>query len=200
MKTNENERLIVFSDAVIAITITLLVLDMRLPESALDGTDTALIGGLVSLWPQYVAYVLSFLVIGVFWLGHRSKFEHIVRHSQALVWINLIFLLQIGFMPFVTDVLAESHGGVATVLYAVTVSLISLTGAAMSFYASWAGLTDLPKNKIVKTIWPILTPAIVFLLSIPLALFDARLAQLFWLLLIPANMISARIRSHTPPV
>lgn len=192
MKENENERLMLFSDAVIAITITLLVLDIRLPETEMGLTDAALWEALVGLTPQLVAYVLSFLVIGVFWLGHRSKFEHIVRHSPVLIWINLIFLLEIGLMPFVTGVLAESRGALATMLYAAAVSVISLTAAAMSWYALKAGLTDLPSTRSGTIIWPILAPAAVFLSSIAIAPFSVPLAQLFWLMLIPASLLSGR--------
>jgi uncharacterized membrane protein len=192
MKENENERLMLFSDAVIAITITLLVLDMRLPETETKLTDAALWEALVGLTPQLVAYILSFLVIGVFWLGHRSKFEHIVRHSPVLVWINLIFLLEIGLMPFVTGVLAESGGALATMLYAAAVSVISLTAAAMSWYALKAGLTDLSSTRSGTIVWPILAPAAVFLSSIAIAPFSVQLAQLFWLMLIPASILSGR--------
>lgn len=192
VKSNENDRLITFSDGVIAITITLMAFEIRLPDSAVPWTDATLWQALLDLSPQYRAYLLSFLVIGVFWLGHRSKFTHITRHSQALVWLNMLFLCEIGFMPFATDVLAQSGERLATILYAGTVATISLTSGAMTFYAMRAGLAEKQHDAMMKAMLSILTPALVFCLSIPIALFEPRLAQLSWLLLIPANILAGR--------
>ena len=148
---NENDRLMAFSDGVIAITITLMAFSIRLPDSTAPWTDATLWTALIDLAPQYRAYLLSFLVIGIFWLGHRSKFTHITRHSQTLVWLNMLFLFEIGFMPFVTDVLAQSGGTLSTVLSAGTVAIISLTSGAMTLYAMTAGLN--------QEAWQGLTPA-----------------------------------------
>lgn len=194
MNSNENDRLMTFSDGVIAITITLMAFGIRLPDTTVPWTDATLWTALIDLVPQYRAYLFSFLVIGIFWLGHRSKFTHITRHSQTLVWLNMLFLFEVGFMPFVTDVLAQSGGTLATILYAATVATISITSGVMTLYAAKAGLADTSENMMWPVVLSILTPALVFCLSIPIALLDAHLAQLSWLLLIPANVIAGRFQ------
>ena len=95
-------RLEAFSDGVIAIAITLLSLEIRLPE------DLSLLDGLSSLWPGYVGFVLSFLLIGQVWLNHHAIFQRIRYVDQwVLVW-NLLLLLDVAFLPFATTVLTRA--------------------------------------------------------------------------------------------
>jgi uncharacterized membrane protein len=192
---SENERLVMFSDAVIAITITLLVLEIRVPEDFGDMTDAQLWPVLTSLWADYLSYILSFLVIGTFWIGHNRKFQYIVRSSGTLIWLNLLYLCAIGFMPFVTHLISENGGSLSTIAYAGIVTVVSLIGATMSFYASAARLTKERANPW-RTATPSLTTALVFGISIPIALLDADAAKYFWLALIPAGIIAGRL-SHS---
>ncbi|MEO8683483.1 MAG: TMEM175 family protein [Devosia sp.] len=200
MKGNENERLIMFSDAVIAITITLLVLDIRLPTSASELTESQLWSELLALGPRYLSYVVSFVVIGIFWMGHRQKFETITRSSPGLIWLNLLFLLGVGIMPFVTDILAESNGSLSTMLYAALVAVISLVSALMAAYARWTGLIDKSAQApgLWRAVWPSLAPAVVFAVSIPIAYLDSSLGKYFWLTLIPLNIAIHRLAPAKP--
>lgn len=100
-------RLVFFSDAVYAIAITLLVIDLRLVGSG-ELDSPALAQALWSMWPQLLSYVLSFLVIGSLWGSHHRKFRYINRYDGRLVWLNLLLLMVIAFIPFPTSVLAES--------------------------------------------------------------------------------------------
>lgn len=101
-------RLEAFSDGVFAIAITLLILDVRLPPGG--GPLTHRLG---HAWPTYVAYLLSFLVIGIMWANHHGIFRLIGRTSHGLVVANLLLLLCVAFIPFPTSVLADNlaHGG-----------------------------------------------------------------------------------------
>jgi len=107
-----NERLIFFSDAVFAIAITLLVLEIKVPPAG-----APLARSLLDLWPSYVAYAISFFAIGAIWLNHHKMYDHIVRVDDGALLINLLQLMIIGFIPFPTAVLAESlrHGADASV-------------------------------------------------------------------------------------
>jgi uncharacterized membrane protein len=194
METNRNERLILFSDAVIAITITLLVLELRLPEPVEGLNDAGLWAALVGLGPQFQAYLVSFLVIALFWTGHRAKFEVILRSSAGLIWLNMLFLLGISWIPFATAVLAESGGRLATILYAALVAAVALVSAAMSVHALRAGLVDSSLSGIgaFRFARSSLATALFFLLSIPLALASTDAAQWFWLLLLPVRIVTDR--------
>ena len=113
---NPNSRLMALSDGVISVAITLLVLDIRLPQGFGEYPDTELWAALVALWPRLLAYLLSFYVIANFWMSHRAKFEHIVRTDGRLMWINMLFLLTVGLVPFTTNLIAESGGTISTMV------------------------------------------------------------------------------------
>ena len=103
------ERLAFFSDAVFAIAITLLVIDVRLPHVEIHD-ETALANALLALIPQYAGFVISFFVIGRFWISHHTAFGHLRACDDKLVWRNLLFLLTIAAMPFPTAIVSEFAG------------------------------------------------------------------------------------------
>src|SRR5262245_36831102 len=96
-------RVIAFSDAVIAIAVTLLVLEIRPPR------DTEhLLHGLVALWPSYLAYGVTFLLIGQVWVNHHVMFDHIRHADRMVLFLNTVLLMDLAFLPFAASVLAES--------------------------------------------------------------------------------------------
>jgi uncharacterized membrane protein len=122
------DRVVFFSDAVFAIAMTLLVVDLRLPDlvAATPGVDTA--GALWEARWDIFAFVLSFLVIGSFWLAHWRRYHHIQRVDGRHAAINLLFLGSIAFLPFPTSVLSTSDvdPGGAAAFYAISVSVAGL--------------------------------------------------------------------------
>src|SRR5438876_4788386 len=99
----DTARLETFSDGVFAIAITLLILDVRVPS----GPDS-LTHRLLHTWPEYLAYAISFLVIGIMWANHHAIFRLIERTSHSLVVANLFLLLLVAFIPFPTAVVGRS--------------------------------------------------------------------------------------------
>jgi uncharacterized membrane protein len=95
-------RLEAFSDGVLAIAITLLVLELALPES-----DTAL-KSVLDAWPSFLAYIISFLTIGAAWLAHSAITDRLTRSDAVLLRLNLLLLLAITFLPFPTSLVAEA--------------------------------------------------------------------------------------------
>jgi uncharacterized membrane protein len=129
-------RLEAFSDAIMAIAITLLVLEIDVPAS---GTELG--RELLGLWPSYLAYVLSFIVIGAIWINHHAMFYHIVRTDHGLVLLNTIHLMFIAFIPFPTAVLAKAllngtNEPVATFFYGGTLTVIGILVTLMWNYAA----------------------------------------------------------------
>ncbi len=200
MQANRNERRFLFSDAVIGITLTLLVLDLRLPAAAEGMDDARLRAALAELGPSFQAYPISFLVIALFWTGHREKFEVIRRSSAGLIWLNLLFLLRISWMPFAAQVLAENGGRLATMLFAAVVAMVALVSATMSVHAVRAGLLDTaaPTGRSWRLAQPSLATALVFLLSSPLALIGPYVAQWSRLLLVPLRLLINRVPAARP--
>ena len=128
-------RLVAFSDAVFAITVTLLVLEIRPPT---DYTD--LLRGLAMLWPSYLAYALTFLFVGQVWANHHVMFDHIRAADRVVLLLNTLLLMIVAFLPFTTSVLAgalrSGHGlRIAVVLYGMVFGATALTFNAVWQYA-----------------------------------------------------------------
>lgn len=101
------ERVVFFSDAVFAIVITLLVLELKVPHIT-EHTDSALRHGLVELLPQVIGFVVSFLIIGLMWTEHHRIFRYIDNYNAGLLWRNLLLLLCVSFVPFPTALFSEN--------------------------------------------------------------------------------------------
>jgi uncharacterized membrane protein len=128
-------RLVAFSDAVFAVAVTLLVLEIRPP------TDySKLLHGLAVLWPSYLAYALTFLFIGQVWANHHVMFDHIRAADRVILLLNTLLLMIVAFLPFATSVLAgalrSGHGQrTAVVFYGLAFDAAALTFAAVWRYA-----------------------------------------------------------------
>ena len=131
-----------FSDAVIAIAITLLVLEIRPPDV---GPHESLARALFDLWPKYATFAVSFLTIGVMWVNHHALFERIGRIDRRLMFINLVLLMAIAFVPFPTavfgDYVDQPHNGhTAAALYGINMLLVGF-----GFLAMWLRLLHHPE-------------------------------------------------------
>ena len=115
-----------FSDAVYAIAITLLVIDLRVPDLPGDASTQAIADALLQLAPRFYAFALSFAVIGMYWLTHWRRFQLIERVNQRLVVINLILLGSVVFIPFPTSLIAQFGDSLSTAFYAVAIATTGL--------------------------------------------------------------------------
>ena len=188
------DRLIFFSDAVFAIAITLLALDINLPQADENISSAELWTMLASLRHDYSAYVTSFVVIGIFWLGHHAKFRSIARYDRTMIWLNLLLLMTVAFLPFPTRVMSDYFNSAATIFYAVTVSFAGILTVLINFYAVHNNRlvdSDTPLHKHMQRPWRLFIVPLIFLLSIPIAIYEPMLARYFWLLLIPLEMLKA---------
>jgi uncharacterized membrane protein len=182
--SSATERLVAFSDGVFAIAITLLILEIRLPELPAINSEADLQNALWSLLPKFLAYVFSFLMIGQYWQLHQHMFNYIKWADRRLILTNLYFLLFICFVPFPTMVLSE-HGDLqtTTIFYAISLSLSRL-------FATWMWLHATNRHRLVDQTLPpalvkfyvfrSLNAPVIFLLSIPLSFFSLSLTYWSW--------------------
>jgi uncharacterized membrane protein len=121
------ERLILFSDAVFAIAITLLIIEIKTPVLA-ERSTAALIEALAEKFSEFFGFLLSFIVIGTFWISHHKLFGFVTGYTRHLIWLNLLMLLWIVFVPF-TSGLNSHYGGMDSVwmIYSLNMFMIAIS-------------------------------------------------------------------------
>jgi uncharacterized membrane protein len=129
------ERLIFLSDGVYAIALTLLAVELVLPESSADLQDRELLKSLLESWPKVLAFLTSFTVIANFWVGHNVLFQHVRRFDGGMMWLALLQLLCVAFIPFPTSVIGgHISDPVAQQFYFSTLLVTGLVMAALWWY------------------------------------------------------------------
>lgn len=192
--SNRNEsqtgvnRLVGFSDGVFAIAITVLVLNIEVPTAAPNTVLTE--------WPDVLSYVISFLVIGNYWISHHRIFQWIDRQDSRLLWFNLLFLLCIAFVPFPTSLLGDGITTVTVSFYAATLALTGALSAGVWWYATRVGglvrSAVAPRLAYDRTV-RMLGPSAVFALSIPIALLNPVWAMYSWIALVAVDPVADRV-------
>lgn len=137
MTTSTTARLEAFSDGVFSIAITLLVLEIKIPEDTHIHSAGLLWVALGQQWTNYVGYVLSFLVIGVMWVNHHALFDYIRRADRPVLLTNLLLLMGVAFLPFPTAVLADHLADPATRSLATAFYGATLVFTSFGFNLLW---------------------------------------------------------------
>jgi uncharacterized membrane protein len=179
------ERLVFFSDAVFAIAITLLVLDLRLPPPVHGAVDVSGIG------PKLFGFALSFAVIGIYWLSHHRLFGGLQADDGALRVVNLAFLASVVFLPFPTSVIAEYPAASFSVrFYACSVGAVGVLLILLTLVARRRGLLA-PGQRAGETarlvIYAVSAPTIFFISTAWAGKAPFMAMQLWWLI-IPAQI------------
>ncbi len=177
----ELERIIFFSDAVIAIAITLLAVQIVLPAD-LNPEDVP--QAIIDMLPQIGAYALSFLIIGNYWVIHHRVFRNIKHYDTRLIWLNILFLLFMAFLAVPSNVVGRFPTEPAAIIFFdICLMLTGLTQAAIWLHAS-RNHHLIPRSLSPALIrWGnirSLVPPVVMVISIILAFFDPLIALLSW--------------------
>ncbi len=122
------ERLILFSDAVFAIAITLLVIEIKVPHIEGSLNDQIVITELIHLLPKFFGFVFSFFIIGIYWTVHHRMFSYLISYDNKLIWLNILFLFSIALMPFTTALYSEFYQPFLHIPYLIYTINICLTG------------------------------------------------------------------------
>jgi len=139
------DRLVFFSDAVFAIAVTLLVLDIHVPDLPRVVSNADAWRAFRDETPSYFAFALSFLVIGRFWMGHHERFRALRHFDPRLMWPNMLYLMAIAFMPFATAFLGRNLGHfVPELVYNVSMLVVSLLAYWLARAVWRAGEPDAP--------------------------------------------------------
>jgi len=184
------ERLVFFSDAIFAIAMTLLVLDIPRPRSGADLTTF-----LTTHDGKFIAFFISFWVIALFWLGHHRLFRYVRHYDHGLLMLNLGLLFCVAFLPYPSAILGDRADSVsATIFYAVVMSVAGLSSATLTWYAvSHRGFTGpVPTAMARYYAFRGLAATVVFAISIPIALAAGPTAAQAWWFVLFALQVGAR--------
>ena len=144
------ERLAALSDGIFAVAMTLLVLDIHVPEKAEIHDEQSLIHALSLLAPRFLVFLMSVMTLGIFWVGQQTQFNNLTRAARHFTWIHILFLAAISVMPFSTNLLAGFIGyRVALLVYWLNILIPGLL-----LYLSWriARAESLTKEATTKEI------------------------------------------------
>ena len=191
------ERLLFFSDAVFAIAITLLIIEVRLPALPEHATDADAAAALERIAPAIFAYVLSFATIGLYWLGHWRRYRYIERIDERLVGLNLVQLALVAFIPFPTAMMGD-HGDLALVvaIYALSLSAAWVLGPLTWLYAWRAGLVraGVAAGYVRLAAMRGVAVPLVMLASLPfMPLIGPSRIGLTWILIVPVQIVLSRL-------
>jgi uncharacterized membrane protein len=185
------ERLVFFSDAVFAIAMTLLVLNIPHPA---PGQNVAAF--LTTQDGKFVAFFISFWVIALFWMGHHRLFRFVREYDHGLIMLNLALLFCVAFLPYPSAILGDHPTDVgATVFYAAAISVTGFASASLTWYTVIHRHFTGPLHPAMARYYVFrgLAAPLVFLLSIPLAFVNTTAAQASWYLLFVLQFIGRRI-------
>jgi uncharacterized membrane protein len=156
------ERLGAFSDGVLAIIITIMVLDLKLPHES--G-----VRALAEMWPTFFSYALSYLFVGVVWINHHHLIRYTERAESGVIWTNLLLLFFVSLIPFFTAYMAEKKDSFATALYAgifllVTVAFMLFQNTIARQFGTDAKLRAMDRagrkrNRVALVLYAVAMPA-----------------------------------------
>jgi uncharacterized membrane protein len=198
--TRDIGRVNAFTDGVLVVSMTLLILDLQLPDDIRDLTNRSVLDLVGRMWPKYFGYVLSFLVIANYWVVHSAKFARLRVINDGFVWLNIYFLLVVGFIPFATALISRTDGSAATQIYAATMVVASTLLTYLWWYAEKKNLFDVSEPRDARrrdALASLFVPGI-FALSIVVAEFFPDEARFVWLLLFTRGFLLRRRQPSDP--
>ncbi|MDJ1432589.1 TMEM175 family protein [Halostagnicola sp. A-GB9-2] len=185
------DRMEALSDGVFAIVLTLLVLQFEVPDVPADRAAADLPGALADQQALLLSYLLSFFVVGIYWIVHHNLFQQIVRHDRLLLYLNLAFLLVVSFLPFPTELLGVYGTHLTWTLYAINIALVGIILTILWWYADRRAFTSDAiddRTGFLITLRGLIAPA-VFLLSIGVAAVNLSAAFFVPLLIFPLQVL-----------
>jgi uncharacterized membrane protein len=166
-----------------------LAIDIGVPRVPTDAPPAVLAAAVLDQWPEFAGFALSFLVIGLYWVMHRRVFTHIESQDRRVVWLNLLFLLLVAFLPYATALFSTYPTRFGVGFYSSVMAATGYTLAALWLYAVRTELVHdglRSRGLQLELFRHVVTPTL-FLCSIPIASWSPLLAIASWLLLVPIN-------------
>ena len=188
-------RVVGFSDGIFAVAITILVLAVAVPDLGSRPTDSALQQRLVALLPSILSFIISFTIVGLYWLSHHRLFQVVDHLDRKALYANLFFLLTICFIPFPAGVIG--HYGqlrTAAIFYAGSMVISGLALAVLWWLAAMRPARHRSEKAVAKYfVLRALATSAVFVASTPVILLSPYWGEGFWIVVVPAYLVLGRI-------
>jgi uncharacterized membrane protein len=172
------DRIEALADGIFATVMTILVLSLVVPTITGSVVSTTLEADLYGLLPDLFAYVITFIFLGILWIGHQSSLSHITRIDLRILWVNILLLLGVGLIPFSTALLGRyPQQPLANIAYGINGLAVTILYTVLFFYPRFQHLTHEepePRTTVYRSIVVIIGP-IVYALAIVLALISTDL-------------------------
>jgi uncharacterized membrane protein len=191
------DRLLALSDGVFAFAVTLLVLDLAVPVLSPGASSADLWQALSKEYINFLSYLTSFVIAGVWWNAHHQNFRRIRNSDSALRWLNLLFLLWIALLPFFTKILDQYNTlQIAVVLYATDQAAAGIFMGLSWWYASKNHRLvdkDLKESEIKSRLLTNVVAPLFFIVSIGISFISPIIATYSWLAMFPVLVVVHRL-------
>ncbi len=191
------DRVETLADGIFAIAMTLLVLNLGVPNLLHGDIARELPHKLLALWPNLLSYALSFIVLGMYWVGHHNQFHFIQRADRTLLWINVFFLMAVAFIPFSAALLARyPDQQVAVVIYGASLIVVGLLLYLLWWYATLNHRlvdSDISPEAVRRGGRRVLIAPVVYLLAIASSFLSPRISIVFYILVPFLYILPSRI-------
>jgi uncharacterized membrane protein len=190
-------RIEALADGIFAVAMTLLVLDIKSPETRHFTTTSSLVDYLATLEHSFAMYAISFFVLAIFWIAHHVLFHYVKHVDRRLLWINIVFLLLITFVPFSTDLLGD-HGHLVLPVLVYGLNLLALGGLlALHLHYLVArrelAAPDLTATVVMHMRRDVLVYALIPVASMAVSIVSPRTAMYMYLLLAIPTLAPSRL-------
>jgi uncharacterized membrane protein len=193
MEENNNklqiERLLFFSDAVIAIAMTLLIIEIKAPHIE-NNSNAEVIKNINEIIPKFVSFFISFFVIAIYWKAHHHLFGYVKKYTDKLIWLNILFLLSIVLMPFSSAFYSENfHLNIPYAIYCMNIFVTGLLNCWIIRYISSekAKIATVSGNNLWRKYYTLrsLVAPLIFFLSMLLSFYSTNLSRVCFILIFP---------------
>jgi uncharacterized membrane protein len=196
----ERNRIEALTDGVFAVAMTLLVLDIKVPELEQSLSSAELPFRLLALWPKFLTYAISFVILGVYWVGHHMQLSFIRSADRPLLWINILFLLWVALVPFSTALLSEyTKHRLAIAIYGANLISIGLTLALHWWYATTRTRhvdPDTQPGLVRAAMARTLMGPLLYLIAIGVSFFSTELSLVLFALVPILYILPGRVDIH----
>jgi uncharacterized membrane protein len=190
------DRIVSLTDAVFAIVMTLLVLEIVVPQLSHSEAANELPKRLLELLPDVWSYATSFIILGFFWISHDGRFHYIKRANRTLLWITIFYLMFLAFIPFSTALIGEyGDQQISVIIYGINIIIVQVWA-----YLEWKYATkehrlvdsDLDPKFIVKMSRRLILGSILYLVAIAVSFLNTQVSLILFILIPAYYLIPAQ--------